>query len=183
VRRYTAGLILLAVTLAVYPVLVRIGMGPVEAATAAKSSCKLFVVAAASVVFFAVTAPGELVVALRAVRAPRGLTLALAAGLQSIPIAQDEVERVVRAQRARGLGVQLGLGGLRDPRRTLTAVRALLVPCLSGMLAEALRLTIAVHLRCLSDTRGWASPVLQWGLLDMVVAAYAVAVPVLCFLS
>lgn len=178
-KRYAPGLAFLAVALVIYPTFLWAVSGPAESAAAAAWSCKLFLVAAASVVFFALTSPAQLIVALRALRAPRGPTLALAVGLQTIPTALDEVERVIRAQRARGLG---GRRHLLDPRRTLTLLSALLVPCLSGMLTEALRVVVALHLRGLSDTRSWQSPVVQWHVLDLVLGAYSLSIMPLAFL-
>ena len=105
---------------------------------------KWSIIILASSTFFVITRPFDLIYSLRSLKVPESITFALGIGFRFIPIIFEEGERVLLAQRARGLDAKKGLYKIFSLPKIIFSVS---IPLIAGMLFRFHEMWIAMAVR------------------------------------
>lgn len=137
------------------------------------TALRLSALALGTVAAFSVISTVETSQMARALRLPRGVALAIGTGLRFIPTSFTEIEAVLLAQRARGLG---GRGRLRLILSLPTVVRAISIPVVVRIVRRTTDFWIAIRVRGVSPVDTPPGSLLSCRGTDLACVGYALAV-------
>ena len=135
--------------------------------------CRWLAIILSSVVFFVITPPFEMIATLRNIRIPEGVVLSLGMGFRFIPVILEENERILLAQKARGLHCGRGIKRIF---RLPTIIFALAVPLITEMVGRADDIWIALKMRGYDFGKKRRSLRFKHSLLNLVVLTYSICI-------
>jgi energy-coupling factor transport system permease protein len=134
---------------------------------------KWVAIAAICVSFFVVTRPYDIMAGLKWLRLPSAFCLAVGMGFRFLPVIFEEMRRIVMAQRARGLGKEVGLQRLTHLPRNLAA---LIIPLLVGIMIRLDNLWLAMRVRGVDVMKISEGHGFTFSMQNMLAVGYAVAI-------
>lgn len=133
-----------------------------------------------SVAFFVMTKPFELLTALRSFKIiPKKFIFALGISFRFIPIIFEITEKILIAQKARGLNV--GKGIIRRFLSLPIVIKALVIPLMVEIFNQIWLMWIALMIRGYNFNKG-SSAVLKWSMADKLVIIYSLTIILIIFL-
>ena len=130
----------------------------------------------ATLTFFVMTRPFDLIYSLRSLRVPESITFALGIGFRFVPIIFEEGNRVLFAQRARGLGAKGGITGIFGFPKLLFSIS---IPLITGMLVRLHQMWIAMAVRGFGAGKSQKVLFFKWSWPNIVLFSYSVSIIIL----
>ncbi len=127
----------------------------------------------ATFTFFVMTRPFDLIYFLRSLKIPEGITFALGIGFRFIPIIFEEGNRVLIAQRARGLDVRTGFGRILNIPKVLSSVS---IPLIMGMLYRLHEMWIAMAVRGFEAGKNQKMVFCKWNWASILLLLYSLLI-------
>ena len=135
---------------------------------------KWLAIVLSSIAFFVMTKPFELMTALRSFRVPEGFVFSLGIGFRFIPIIFESSDKILLAQKARGL--YSGKGLLRKIIRIPTIIKALTIPLIIEMLNRLWDMWLALMVRGFVLGKKRRKIKLELSVSNLVVLGYSVII-------
>lgn len=149
------------------------GQGVIDASI---SILKWSVMILATLAFFVMTRPFDLIYSLRSLKVPESITFALGIGFRFIPIIFEEGNRVLIAQRARGLGAKRGITGIFSFPKILFSIS---IPLIMGMLFRLHEMWIAMAVRGFEVGKRQKILFFKWNRFNIILLLYSVLIIIL----
>lgn len=140
--------------------------------------CKWAIVTLASIAFFAISRPFEMLTVLSWLRVPRGFCFALGIGFRFLPIVFEEGDQILMAQRARGLNARRGLAAILN---LPVVFYSLSIPLMIGMLSRLNSLWLTLRIRGFTLDEGVAPKPFKLTALNISVILYSLIILTLYF--
>ena len=140
------------------------------------SILKWSVIVLATLTFFVMTRPFDLIYSLRSLKVPESITFALGIGFRFIPIIFEEGNRVLIAQRARGLDVKKGFTRIFSFPKILFSIS---IPLIVGMLFRLHEMWIAMAIRGFEAGKNQKVLFFEWSWSNIVLLFYSVSIIIL----
>jgi energy-coupling factor transport system permease protein len=152
-------------------------MQPASIIFALTSILKWVAIVLSSIAFFVITKPFELLIALRSLRMPEGFVFSLGIGFRFIPIIFETAEKILVAQKARGLHVGKGI---RRLFRLPLVIKAVVIPLIIEILNRLWLMWIALMVRGFELNKR-NNPSLKWSMSNIVIFIYSLIIILLSF--
>ncbi len=143
-------------------------------------SLRLITLALIAIVYFQYTRETEFIEALHVLWVPNLIALAVGVAIRFIPVIFEETQRILMAQRARGLATGRGL---RVIKRIPTIIRALAMPLFVASWKRANDLVIILHLRRISPSRRQIQRSFNVTLGNILVIIYTLSILIMSFID
>jgi energy-coupling factor transport system permease protein len=139
---------------------------------------KWLCLALSSIAFFVMTKPFELLSALRSLRFPEEIVFSLGMGFRFLPIIFESTERILMAQKARGL---YSGKGLKKFFRIPIIIDALAVPLLIDILNRLWSMWLTLMIRGLNIERRHKRLRFTLSAPNIIVLVYSLSIFAACF--
>lgn len=147
-----------------------------DIANASISILKWSVIVLATLSFFVMTRPFDLIYSLRGLKVPESITFALGIGFRFIPIIFEEGNRVLIAQRARGLDIKKGFTRIFSFPKIIFSIS---IPLIMGMLFRLHEMWIAMAVRGFEAGKNQKVLFFNWNWSNIILLLYSVSIIVL----
>ncbi len=134
---------------------------------------KWLAISLSSIAFFVMTRPFELMTALRSFRVPEAFVFSLGIGFRFIPIIFESADKILMAQKARGL---YSGKGFRKLFRIPMIINALAIPLIIEMLNRLWNMWLALMVRGFDIGRSQRRMKLELSASNMIVLIYSIII-------
>lgn len=138
---------------------------------------KWLTITLSSIAFFVMTRPFELMSAMRSFRIPEGFVFSLGIGFRFIPIIIESTEKILMAQKARGL---YSGKGFKKILSIPTMINALTVPLIVEMLNRLWDMWLALMVRGFDISKRRRNSTLKLSASNLCILIYSSAVIAIC---
>jgi len=138
---------------------------------------KWLAIAISSIAFFVMTKPFELMTALRSFRVPEAFVFSLGIGFRFIPIIFEAADKILMAQKARGL---YSGKGFRKILRIPMVIKALIIPLIIEMLNRLWDMWLALMIRGFDLGKSRKRMKLELSASNLIVLIYSFAIMAAC---
>lgn len=138
---------------------------------------KWLAISLSCIAFFVMTKPFELMTALRNFRVPEAFVFSLGIGFRFIPIIFESADKILMAQKARGL---YSGKGFRKILRIPMIINALAIPLIIEMLNRLWNMWLALMVRGFDIRRSQRRMKLELSASNLIVLSYSIVIIVAC---
>jgi len=138
---------------------------------------KWLTITLSSIGFFVMTRPFELMSALRSFRVPEGFVFSLGIGFRFIPIIIESTDKILMAQKARGL---YSGKGFKKILSIPTTINALTVPLIVEMLNRLWDMWLALMVRGFDISKRRKNARLKLSVSNLCILIYSFAIIAIC---
>ena len=132
-----------------------------------------FAIIFASIVFFVITDPYEIIIALRTFKVPESFTFSLGMGFRFVPIIIEETEKVILAQKSRGLNYGRGLANIY---RIPFIIYAISIPLFIRIIFRVNEMLLALKTKGFAFKRRRRSYPVKISFLNILITIYSFSI-------
>ena len=138
---------------------------------------KWLAISISSIAFFVMTKPFELMTALRCFKVPEEYVFSLGIGFRFIPIIFESADKILMAQKARGL---YSGKGFRKILRLPMVINALIIPLIIEMLNRLWDMWLALMIRGFDLGKSQRKIKLELSTSNLIVLSYSIIIVFVC---